>query len=76
MAGLATSDGHQKMLALELVQKMAGNRIGRNTIIVEKALRTIYETQNQHFMQNGHSLDVDWLEVMKQHGLLVVNFGL
>jgi hypothetical protein len=50
--------------------------IGRNTTVTRKALAAVYEKQDERFMNTGQSLDVDWMEVMQEQGLTVVNFGL
>lgn len=76
MAGFASDIGNQKMLALDLIQQMEGECIGQNTQVAKKALETIYERQNERFMHTGNSLGVDWLHLMMEQGLTVVNFGL
>lgn len=76
MAGFASMIGSQKTLAVDLIQQIERDAIGRNTRAARHALETIYERQNQQFMHTGHSLDVDWVQVMLERGLAVVNFGL
>lgn len=76
MAGVASTVGSQKVLAADLIQQIEREAIGRNIKATRRALETIYERQNQHFMHIGHSLNVDWLQVMLEEGLAVVNFGL
>lgn len=76
MAGVVSTDGNQKMQALELIRALERYGIGRNTTATRKALSVIYERQNEQFMNTGQSLDVDWMEVMMEHDLMVVNFGL
>ena len=76
MAGVASQVGNQKMLAVDLIQHMETDSIGPNTRATRKALEAIYERQNECFMQNGHSLDVDWLQLMIDQNLTVVNFSL
>ena len=76
MAGIASTDGNEKMLALELISGMEKASIGSNTTATRHALQIVYERQNQRFMHTGQSLDVDWCEIMVEQGLQVVNFGL
>lgn len=76
MAGVASTVGSEKSLAVDLISKIESEAIGRNIKATRYALETIYERQNRHFMHTGHSLDVDWLQVMLEQGLAVVNFGL
>ena len=76
MAGFASMDGNQKMMALDLISTMERHSIGSNTRATRHALQIIYEEQTRRFMHTGHSLDVNWTDVMVEQGLLVVNFGL
>lgn len=76
IAGYASVDGHNRMHALDLIRMMEKTSIGRNTTATRKALAAVYEKQNERFMNTGQSLDVDYVEVMKEQGLMVVNFGL
>ncbi|KIW98855.1 uncharacterized protein Z519_00518 [Cladophialophora bantiana CBS 173.52] len=76
MAGFVATDGAHRMHAVDLLREMEKSSIGRNTMTTRKALAAVYEKQNERFMNTGQSLDVDWMHVMVQEGLLVVNFGL
>jgi Fungal specific transcription factor domain len=76
MAGVASTDGNEKMLALELISCMEKESIGSNTTATRHALQIVYEQQTQRFMHTGQSLDVNWNEIMLEQGLQVVNFGL
>lgn len=76
MAGVASTDGNEKMLALELISNMENESIGSNTTATRQALQIIYEQQNLRFMHTGQSLDVNWSDIMLEEGLQVVNFGL
>lgn len=76
MAGFASTDGYQMMQSLQCMQILEEGALGRNMSTTRKALKTIFESQNEQFMQNGHSLNVDWLQIMHERGLTVVNFGL
>ncbi len=76
MAGIASTDGTEKMLALELISSMEKESIGSNTTATRHALQIIYEQQTQRFMHTGQSLDVNWSDSVLEQGLQVVNFGL
>ncbi|KAK5076266.1 hypothetical protein LTS08_006894 [Lithohypha guttulata] len=76
MAGWASTSGNQKLLVQDLIQKLEEESLGCNTRTTRRALQAVYERQNQHFMRTGQSLDVCWLDVMREQGLTVVNFGL
>jgi hypothetical protein len=71
MAGFASTDGTQKMMALDLISALEKTSIGSNTTATRHALQIVYERQTQRFMHTGHSLDVDWLDIMVEQGLQV-----
>lgn len=76
MAGYASMVGDLKLTALELIGRMEKVSIGRNTAATKRGLAKVYEKQNERFMTTGQSLDVDWMDVMRGEGMVVVNFGL
>jgi hypothetical protein len=76
VAGFVATDGAQRMNALDLLRAMEKDSIGRNTRAARQALAAVYEKQNEQFMNTGQSLGVDWMEVMAERNLMVVNFGL
>jgi Fungal specific transcription factor domain len=76
MAGVASADGTEKMLALELISSMEKESIGSNTTATRRTLQIVYEQQTRRFMHTGQSLDVNWNDIMLEQGLQVVNFGL
>jgi hypothetical protein len=76
IAGYASTDGSQKMMALDLIQRSEESSIGANTIVTRRALQIVYEKQTSRFMTTGHSLDICWKDIMIEQGLQVVNFGL
>lgn len=76
MAGFASTDGRQKLLALDLIQQLEPGCIGQSVRTARRALEAVYGRQQQRFMLTGQSLDVDWMEVMTENGLTMVNFGL
>ena len=76
LAGYASSEGGQKSTAMELIRAMEKDSIGRNTSATRKALGMVYEKQNERFMTTGQSLDIDWMDVIGEQHMLIVNFGL
>ena len=76
MAGYASTVGDLKRAALELIGRMDRVSIGRNTASTKRVLGRVYEKQNERFMSTGQSLDVDWMDVIGEAGMLIVTFGL
>ncbi|MCJ1401685.1 hypothetical protein MMC11_004902 [Xylographa trunciseda] len=76
LAGIATSSAPDKMLAHELMRAMEQESVGNNKRATRKLLEAVYEAQNARRMVVGHSLDVDWIQVMTESKLDVINFGL
>ncbi|EQL38813.1 hypothetical protein BDFG_00341 [Blastomyces dermatitidis ATCC 26199] len=77
MAGVASSSSSQKMLALDLLSSIEGNEsVGRNVTTTRHVLQIVYQRQTEGYMRKGHALDVDWVEIMIEQGLQMVNFGL
>lgn len=65
------------MMAMELMTSMEDEEdgLGRNAATARAILQIIYERQLERLMLVGHTLDVDWAELMAQEGLQMVNFG-
>lgn len=76
LAGIATFSATEKMQAHDLMIAMEQESIGKNKRTTRKLLEAVYEKQNKRRMEVGHSLDVDWIQVMRGMGLQLVNFGL
>ncbi|KAK5160219.1 hypothetical protein LTR04_004757 [Oleoguttula sp. CCFEE 6159] len=76
LAGFATSHPEKKRLAMELLVAMEPTSVGKNTAASRELLQIIYDLQRQSLMAVGHSLAVDWIDVMTERGMHVVNFGL
>ena len=76
LAGVTTPSATDKMEALELLRALEQESIGNNKRATRTLLQTVYEKQNASQMAVGNSLDVDWIQVMRDSGLQVVNFGL
>ncbi|MCJ1431713.1 hypothetical protein MMC27_001068 [Xylographa pallens] len=76
LAGIATSSAADKTLAHELMKAMEQESVGNNKRATRKLLEAVYEAQDARQMMVGHSLDVDWIQVMTESKLHVINFGL
>ena len=76
LAGIATSSAEDKTLAHELMKEMEQESVGNNKRATRKLLEAVYEAQNARQMVVGHPLDVDWIQVMTEKKLHVINFGL
>ncbi|KAJ5647573.1 hypothetical protein N7490_003945 [Penicillium lividum] len=77
LAGATASASGLKMMAMELMTSMEDEEdgMGRNTATSRAILQTVYERQLERLMRVGHTLDVDWADLMVQEGLQMVNFG-
>ena len=77
LAGATASASGLKMMAMELMTSMEDeeDRMGRNAATTRAILQTVYERQLERLMRVGHTLDVDWADLMVQEGLQMVNFG-
>jgi hypothetical protein len=76
MAGASSSSSGQKMVAMDLMLSMEKDGVGRNATTTRHVLQLVCQQQTQQLMCEGHTLDIDWAEIMIQQGLQVVNFGL
>lgn len=65
------------MMAMELMTGMEDEEdgLGRNAATTRAILQTVYERQLERLMRVGHTLDVDWADLMVKEGLQMVNFG-
>lgn len=77
LAGITASASGLKMMAMESMTSMEDEEdgMGRNAATTRAILQTVYERQLERLMRVGHTMDVDWVELMAQEGLQMVNFG-
>lgn len=77
LAGATVSASGLKMMAMELMTGMEDEEdgMGRNAATTRAILQTVYERQLERLMRVGHTLDVEWADLMAQEGLQMVNFG-
>jgi hypothetical protein len=76
MAGIASSSEGQKLMAMKLLSSMEQGGIGRNASTIRQLLQIVYDQQTLHSMMTEAPFDVNWVELMAEYGLDVVNFGL
>ena len=72
MAGFATSSAAEKIQAHDLMRAMERESIGTNKRATRKLLEAVYERQNERQTTVGHSVEVDWIHVMRESQLQVV----
>ncbi|KAJ5224132.1 transcriptional regulator family: Fungal Specific TF [Penicillium chermesinum] len=77
LAGATVSASGLKMMAMELMTGMEDEEdgMGRNAATTRAILQTVYERQLERLMRVGHTLDVEWADLMAQERLQMVNFG-
>ena len=77
MAGFASPfDCNAQTQAVHLIGAVEQESIGRITKITRQLLQAVYDRQREDMRTIGHCWDVDWIEIMSERGLRVVNFGL
>ena len=76
LAGVFAESASEKMRAQNLMQALESESIGHNTRATQELLETVCDRQNRRFMDVGHSLDVDCIEVMRSMGQRTVHLGL
>ncbi|KAI9731045.1 MAG: hypothetical protein M1834_005508 [Cirrosporium novae-zelandiae] len=75
MAGFAATSNSDKVLSLNLMSALELDCIGKNLRATKQLLRLVFERQEASVETDGHFLGVDWMEVMNEQGLQLVNFG-
>ena len=71
IAGFAAASNADRNQALELITAMERDSLGNNTRATRMLLRVVYAQQDE---RGEHA--IDWIQVMHERGLQVVNFGL
>ncbi|GKZ35312.1 hypothetical protein AbraIFM66950_005907 [Aspergillus brasiliensis] len=75
LAGAVAPTSGLKMMALELLSNLEDGEIGYNSAITCQMLQVFFERQIQHSQRGGHALEVEWVEVLAEHGRPLVNYG-
>ena len=79
MAGFVSCDPHERMEILALVRKMEEDSVGRNVVAARQLLEVVYERQEGRREElrlegvDGGEEDVDWVGMIQELGLQVVN---
>lgn len=73
VAGVTSTTSSLKAVALDLllaIEKITADKNGdEGNISATRALmQTVYQRQAESFMQRGHCLDMDWVEIMVAEG--------
>lgn len=76
IAGVSSHSGAEKRHAMDLIASMEKESLGANTSATRRLLQVVYERQTERFMRVGHSLDVNWMAIMADQEIQIVNFGL
>lgn len=80
LAGAASLDLssplQERAMELLCLVEERGMGMGRNAATARLLLQLVVERQRGSLLSAGHALDVDWFEVMLEHGFQLVNFGL
>jgi hypothetical protein len=63
MAGIRSTDGNQRLMVINLINIMERANIGNNAAATRRALEMVYKRQGERFMNTGHSLDVDCVDL-------------
>ena len=72
MAGFVARREEERAEILGLVRRMEEDSVGRNLVAVRQLLETVYERQGMVGSGNGRG-DVDWVGLIGESGLQVVN---
>lgn len=75
LAGAVSPSSGLKMMALELLSNLEDHEIGYNAATTCQMLQVLFEQQIQHSRRGGHALEIEWVEVLAEHGLQLVNYG-
>ncbi|PWY76178.1 hypothetical protein BO70DRAFT_363739 [Aspergillus heteromorphus CBS 117.55] len=75
LSGAITASSGLKMMALELLSNIEENEVGYSASTTCQMLQAVYERQIQHSGRGGHALEMDWIDVLAEHGFQLVNYG-
>ncbi|MCJ1309148.1 hypothetical protein MMC25_002803 [Agyrium rufum] len=77
IAGVAASTSPERRdLALHIIGQMEMESIGNNTKATRRLLEAVYEEQDASLARGVPAGQVDWITVMEDRSMQVVNFGL
>lgn len=77
LAGITTTQPDAKIQALDLMKMYEGSGIGQNTYNARQLLGAVYEAQRVAAERGGRmDCDVEWMAVIKDRKMALVNCGL
>ena len=76
VAGVTSSTSSLKAVALDLllaIERITADNNGDegNIAATRTLMQTVYQRQAESFMQRGHCLDVDWVQIMVAEGFKI-----
>jgi hypothetical protein len=76
LAGVASEDRDEKTLALKLLRDLEQQSHGANTTTMRRLLKAIYDKQNLVAVSGAQQFKIDWVDEMRNRGLMLVMFGI
>lgn len=73
MAGFVANNATDRTEVLELLTVFEQKSMGRVASASRELLETVYRMQSESLQSIGHPLDVDWLNIIADQGLQIVN---
>ena len=73
MAGFVSNSVPDRDEAMELLTALEQQTMGRVANASRVLLRLVYERQELSRQNGGNALDVDWVQIVMESGLQVVN---
>lgn len=73
MAGFVSESMADREEALELLTALEQKTMGRVANASKSLLELVYERQEMSLQRGGNALDVDWVQIVVEKGLQVVN---
>lgn len=75
MSGFVSRNQEERVEVVELIRKMEEDSVGRNVVAARQLLEIVYERQERRRgeLREGGREDVDWVGMIRELGLQVVN---
>lgn len=73
MAGFASDHPSDKEEALNLLVALEKESMGKVARASRELLEIVYRRQDEELSRAGHALNVDWVQILIETGLQVVN---
>ncbi|KAL4812230.1 hypothetical protein BDW67DRAFT_129350 [Aspergillus spinulosporus] len=75
LSGAATTSNETKMAALGLLAKLRETDLGYQAATTSSILQVVCEAQLQHSRSGRYMREIDWREVIANHGYQLVSYG-